>query len=150
VDLAKGWKWKATAHPTCPHYSEGTVASFQVPREGNPRINCQLQALLWFQVKTIAVVQGQTVNEPSRIEFYRKEGEGYALVLTGDTVTQPNGEEIWGGMALPVGACKIRAQSRQGMPTTWTEEEFGVAPGIELTKTITVTRQMPQWPPPGP
>jgi len=145
VNLGKGWKWTATGRPNMMPYSQGNVGPFRVPTTVPQRINSNLQMLLTLKVKTVSA-HG---NEPCRVELERKMPDNsWAIQGSGDTTTQANGEEIWSTGPLNPGTYRVRAQSRLGMMSPWSNwEEFGVQIGIEVTRSVTVTRQgMPNPP----
>jgi len=143
VELAKGWKWGATASPgMMMGYSGGTVDPFNVPPEpGMVRIAWHLVKLLCLKVKT---EYADHTKAPSRVELHQLQGGQWTLIGGGDTVPQPppNGDQIWTrGIPLDPGAYKIRAQSKEGMqPGPWTEVMIEAAIGIEKTETVTVVR----------
>jgi hypothetical protein len=135
VELAKGWKWKATAGPTVPAYSEGHVGPFGVPGRGNLRIGSPLKALLCLRIRTLA--PGRE-DQPAQVELHRRAVQDVWLpVDTGETTQQLNGEQVWTyPQPLFPGTYRVRARAMAGPWSGW--EEFGLAIGVEVTKIITV------------
>lgn len=146
VEVGKGWKWTATGTSSMMGaYSTGQAGPLNIDGPNILRVNINLQVLLTYKVRTKANVNGQVVNEPSSVQLERQDPVTTMWVTqgNGDTVTQ-NGEQIWqpAGHLQPGTTYRVRAKSRQGMMSPWTDwVPFGVDPGIELTRDITVVRQ---------
>lgn len=146
VEVGKGWKWTATGTSSMMGaYSTGQAGPLNIDGPNILRVNINLQVLLTYKVRTKANVNGQVVNEPSTVQLERQDPVTTMWVTqgNGDTVTQ-NGEQIWqpAGHLQPGTTYRVRAKSRQGMMSPWTDwVPFGVLPAIERTDDITVVRQ---------
>lgn len=142
VELAKGWKWKATARPFMLPYTEGEVGPVEVRGPITERINTQLTALMTLKVKTVSSDNPPT-NTPAQVELQKQtEGGGWIPYGNGQSTEQPGGEYVWTTGGLAPGMYQVRAKAIYGMGSPWSDwQQFPVIPDIEMTRTVTVTIQ---------
>ena len=136
LELAKGWKWKATAQPS-PRmaYSKGEVGPFEVPGNDTVRIECHLEKLLCLKIKTVSE-GGEYVQASVELD-QPWDRELWARTASGQSTQQPNGECCWSPPSLlSPGTYRARARAGKAPHSEW--QQFDVATGIEQVETVTV------------
>jgi len=140
VELAKGWKWKASARPRATGYSTGELRPLNVAGAAARRLDIQLEKLLTFRAGVVTDAT-PAVAQPAEVELeLQVQGGLWAQVNAGPTTEQPNGDCVRVAYRpLAPGTYRVRAKRLNAAAREWSEwEVFEVMPGIELTKTIAV------------
>jgi len=124
VDLAKGWKWKATGSTGDAPYGPGSVGPFNVPTQGNKEIVCHLTMLLGLRISTVNTQQNP---EPSRCILEVFQDGQWGQADAGETATM-QGEEIWASGPWSPGHYRVKAQARAGGDwSDWTQFDVVIA-----------------------